>query len=73
MTDHYADAVFSEPGRCWRFVYRSDPGTQGQPMHCPESIRWVGNHYLAGGKRIRVWSCDGHLEGVEKPERVRHR
>jgi hypothetical protein len=24
-------------------------------------------------KRIRVWTCEGHLEGVEKPERVDHR
>jgi hypothetical protein len=23
--DHYADAVFSEPGRCWRMV-RADVG-----------------------------------------------
>jgi hypothetical protein len=27
---------------------------------------WVGNHRLAGGRQIRVWSCDGHREGVER-------
>jgi hypothetical protein len=34
---------------------------------------WVGNHRLSGGKQIRVWSCDGHLEGVEGAVRVDHR
>ena len=26
----------------------------------------VGNHRLARGKRVRVWSCEGHREGVEE-------
>jgi hypothetical protein len=69
--DHHADAVFSEPGRCWRMVHRSD--AEGQATHCPEPVVWVGDHRLKGGKRIRVWSCDGHVEGVEKRERVAHR
>lgn len=62
--DYYADAVFSEPGRCWRMVY--DGEGSGRPMHCPEPVVWVGNHRLAGGRQIRVWSCDGHREGVER-------
>jgi len=67
---HYADAVFSEPGRCWRMVQK--PGV-GAPDHCPEPVVWVGNHRLSGGKRIRVWSCEGHVKGVEQAERVDHR
>jgi hypothetical protein len=69
--DHYADAVFSKPGRCWRMVY--EHGDAGRPEHCAEPVEWVGNHHLAGGKRIRVWTCECHLEGVERPERVDHR
>jgi len=68
--DHYADAVFSEPGRCWRMVQQAGVGA---PDHCSDPVVWVGNHRLSGGKRIRVWSCEGHREGVEQPERVDHR
>ena len=68
--DHYADAVFPEPGRCWRMVQTAGVGA---PDHCSEPVVWVGNHRLSGGKRIRVWSCDGHREGVEEPESVGHR
>src|ERR1019366_5721650 len=66
MTDHYAEAVFSEPGRCWRLVY--DGEGAGRPTHCDGAVVWVGNHRLSGGKQIRVWSCDGHREGVEEAE-----
>jgi hypothetical protein len=48
------------------------PGV-GAPDHCPEPVVWVGNHRLSGGKRIRVWSCEGHVKGVEQAERVDHR
>jgi hypothetical protein len=68
--DHYADVAFFEPGRCWRMVHDSEG--PGRPTFCLEPVVWVGNHRLAGpnGKVIRVWSCDGHREGVEQPERV---
>jgi hypothetical protein len=69
--DHYADAVFSEPGRCWRMVY--DGEGSGRPTFCEELVVWVGNHHLVGGKQIRVWSCDGHREGLEEPESVGYR
>lgn len=65
MTDHYVDAVFSEPGRCWRMIQTAGVGA---PDHCSESVAWVGNHRLSGGKQIRVWSCEGHREGLEEPE-----
>jgi hypothetical protein len=32
---NYADAVFSEPGRCWRMVQK--PGV-GAPDHCSELV-----------------------------------
>jgi hypothetical protein len=70
-SDHYAEAAFSEPGRCWRMI--ANPDGTGHPKHCPEPVVRVGNHLLAGGKRIRVWSCDGHREGLEQAERVDHR
>jgi hypothetical protein len=68
MTDHYAEAVFSSPGRCWRMVYES--GDAGRPEHGTELVTWSGRHTLKGGRRIRVWSCEGH---VEEAERVGHR
>jgi hypothetical protein len=60
---HYAEAVFSTPRRCRRFVYQGPD--DGRPDHCNEPVVWIGNHGLTGGKQIRVWSCEGHLEGVE--------
>jgi hypothetical protein len=70
--DHYADAVFSEPGRCWRMV---QTGGVGAPTHCEEPVAWCGLATTGSqaGKRIRVWSCEGHREGVERAERVGHR
>jgi len=50
-----------------------EPGRHGATDALPRVGGWVGNHHLAGGKRIRVWTCEGHLEGVERPERVDHR
>jgi hypothetical protein len=39
----------------------------------PERVVCAGFAKLKGGRRIRVWSCDGHVEGVEQAERVIHR
>jgi hypothetical protein len=61
---HYADAVFSEPCRCWRFI--SSPDGSGRPDFCSEPVVWVGFHTLRGGRRIRVWSCEGHREGIQR-------
>jgi len=52
VTDHYADVVFSEPGRCWRMVY--EIAGVGRPTFCPEPVTVDGNHHLVGGKQIRV-------------------
>jgi len=65
---HYAEAVFSEEGRCWRFI--SSPDGTGRPTFCPEPVMLAGTTRLKGGRRIRVWSCDGHREGIEKPALV---
>jgi hypothetical protein len=64
--DHYAYVVFSEPGRCWRFIHNPD-GT-GRPTLCPKPVVWTGTDTLKGGRRIPVWSCEGHREGVEEAE-----
>jgi|HubBroStandDraft_4_1064222.scaffolds.fasta_scaffold505447_2 hypothetical protein len=65
VTEHYAEAVFSEPGQCWRFVPQSDPRAMGQPMHCPEPVVVRGSHRLKGGRRIPAWSCEGHSEEID--------
>jgi hypothetical protein len=62
--DHYADAVFSEPGRCWRMV--ADATGSGRLRHCHEPVEWTGYSRLEGGRRIPVWSCEGHREGIEE-------
>jgi len=46
--DHYADAVFSSPGRCWRMVQQAGVGA---PAHCSEPVVWVGNHRSAVASR----------------------
>jgi hypothetical protein len=33
----------------------------------------VGYHHFSTGKRIKVWSCDVHREGLEEPESAGHR
>jgi hypothetical protein len=71
MTDHYAEAVFSEPGRCWRMVHEKE--LVGRPTFCQEPVVWVGYHHFSTGKRIKVWSCDVHREGLEEPESAGHR
>jgi hypothetical protein len=38
--DHYAEAVFSERGRCWRFVYRGpDNGRPARVMTSSSTSR----------------------------------
>lgn len=67
---HHGEVVFAEPGRCWRMVQTAGTGSLD---HCSEPVVWVGNFRRAGGKQVRVWSCDGHREGLEEPESVGHR
>ena len=62
--DHYANAVRAEPGQCWRMM-SCPPGHQaGSPTDCREPVRWVGRRQV-GKKRMRLWSCEGHAEGLE--------
>jgi hypothetical protein len=70
VLDHDGDAVLSEPGRCWRMVVKAGAA---EAAHCAEPVVWVGNHRLEDGKQIRVWSCDGHREGLVEPDSVGHR
>jgi hypothetical protein len=51
----------------------ADGTGSGRPTLCSEPVTVAGNTLLAGGKRIPVWSCGGHREGVEEAERVDHR
>jgi hypothetical protein len=62
--DFYANAVRAEPGICWRMVSRQDGYRKGSPTDCPEPVRWVGR-IMVGKKRMRLESCDGHVEGLE--------
>jgi hypothetical protein len=66
--DHFAECVFSEPGRCWRLVTDS----AGRPDHCAEPVVWTGRTQLSGreGRVLTVWSCDRHREGLEMAQVV---
>jgi len=67
LAEHYADVVCSSPGRCWRMVQSAGVGS---PEHCPESVTWTGTALLGDGRRVSVWSCDGHRGGVEEAQRL---
>jgi hypothetical protein len=34
------------------------------PTDCLEPVRWIGRA-MVGRKRMRLWSCVGHAEGLE--------
>ena len=57
--DHYAEAFYVEPGRCWRMVY--EPDGSGRPTHCPEPVEWRGRYRNRQGWHV-VDSCDGHAD-----------
>ena len=61
---HYANAVRAEPGRCWRMVSRPAGYRVDTPTDCLEPVRWIGRRQV-GRKRMRLWSCEGHAEGLE--------
>jgi hypothetical protein len=63
--DHYANAVRAEPGQCFRMVSRDDGYRKGSPTECREPVRWIGRRQV-GKKRMRLWSCEGHAEGLEE-------
>jgi len=65
---YFAESVFAARGRCWRLV----TDFAGRPEHCPEPVAWTGRHRLSGrdGRVLRVWSCEGHAEGLEAAKRM---
>jgi hypothetical protein len=69
--DHFAESVFIAPGRCWRLV----TDFAGRPEHCTEPVVAIGRHRLSGrdARVVRVWSCEGHREGLENPKPVNSR
>lgn len=56
-----APGFYVSEGRCWRMV-RSGVG---HPAHCQEPACWIGRYVNPKGRRWQVWSCEGHLEGLE--------
>jgi hypothetical protein len=64
LMDHYADAVRAEPGQCWRMVVQNHDARPDIPAHCPAPALWIGSA-VVGKVRMRLWSCQGHIEGLE--------
>jgi hypothetical protein len=69
-SDHYANAVRAEPGVCWRMVSRGPGYRVDTPTDCPEPLQWTGRT-MVGRKRMRLWSCASHVEGLEDLRPVR--
>jgi hypothetical protein len=69
---HYANAVRAEPGICWRMIARPDGFRVDTPTACPLPVAWSG-YALVGARRMRLWSCDRHAEGLDdlRPDRRR--
>jgi hypothetical protein len=66
--DHFVDAVFATQDQCWRLV----TDFAGRPEHCDELVVVEGRIRLSGrnGRLLRVWSCEGHREGLGQPHEV---
>jgi hypothetical protein len=59
-----AEQVRAEPGACWRMANR-EPGHQADtPADCQEAVAWIGST-IVSAQRLRVWSCQAHIEGLE--------
>jgi len=56
--DHYAEAFYVEPGRCWRMV---NTDRQGMSPLCPEPVEWRGRKRDRRGKWHVVDSCESHV------------
>jgi len=69
---HYANAVRAEPGRCWRMVSRPAGYRVDTLTDCLEPPVWIGRA-MVSKKRMRLWSCEGHAEGLEDSGRSPHR
>jgi hypothetical protein len=63
LMEHYANAVWAEPWLCWRMVSRGPGFRMGSPTDRPEPVRWMGRA-MVGKRRMRLWSCDGHVDGL---------
>ncbi len=57
---------FVAPGRCFRMIY----SPQLQSTHCYEPTAWRGRWTDAKGRVHRVWTCDGHTDGLMGVRRV---
>jgi hypothetical protein len=62
--DDYADAVRAEPGQCWRMVFRNEDARSDTPTPCPAPALWIGSAVVEK-VRMRLWSGQGHIEGLE--------
>jgi hypothetical protein len=67
--NRYANAVRAEPGVRWRMVGRGPGYRVGTPTDCPEPVRWTGRAVI-GMKRLRLWSCEKHVKGLEGVRRL---
>lgn len=72
MIPHYANAKRIERGVCWRMVSRPPGYRVDTPTDCLEPVRWVGRS-MVGKRRINLWSCEGHSEGLEELNPVPHK
>jgi len=67
---YYAEAFYVEPGRCFRMVTSSTPGSQGSPTHCPKPVKFRGRFQDGIGKWHEVWSCIDHVGDLTDWKRI---
>ena len=70
MLDHYADAVFSEPGRCWRMVYDGEGSGRPRCTAPPgsSSCQWVPR-LVDLGPLINSWAARSNTGILNRPVR----
>lgn len=39
------------------------------PTDCPNPVQWVGRA-MVGQERMRLWSCERHVDGLEEVRRI---
>lgn len=68
-TPHYAEAVYVEPGRCFRFVHSG----VGHAAHRPDPVIGRGQFVDGKGKRWKVDACANHFGELTSATRGRRR
>ena len=65
---YVANVIHPRPGGCFRWVYGN--GRNDYPAPCPASAIWRAVVLDPKGRRVDVYSCDEHTEGLVKRRQI---